>query len=231
MRKALIPLSLRTFAAFALAGAFSLSAQAAAPTDWTAKPAAPGCADKTFVKPGQNLKSAHTYMLMMVFKTGTGGKYFGNADYATTGCIGVVPDTKTAAKAKAKGSASVGDGGGVYPADICPADCSEPDDGGGGGLAASKRKVAAKVDKGTDPLGKLNWGVLSALETPIGMPVADNTFEVWQVKVKDACAAKALYTYYSQPGQFLATARAAGDFMGQMLMGYRIKSTGQTEDC
>ncbi len=226
MKKAKISLGLRALAAFALAGAFSLSAHAAAPKDWTAKPAAPGCADKTFVDPGQNAKSAHTYMFMMVFKTGTGGKYFGNADYATTGCIGVVPGSSTAAKGKS--SAHVGGDGDVYPTDVCPADCTDPP---GDGSVGNKRKVAVKADKGTDPLGKLNWGVLSALETQIGMPVADNTFEIWQVRVKDACMAKALYAYYSQPGQFLATARAAGDFMGQMLMGYRIKANGQTEDC
>ncbi len=191
------------------------------------KPPAPGCADKTFVKPGQNIKSGHSYLFMMVFKTGTGGKYFGNADYATTGCLGVLPDTKTPAKPGAK----LKDGGGdVYPADICPTDCTEPDGDPPG--AKQRKHVGAKpLDKGTDPLGTYNWGVLSALETPIGTPVADNTFEVWQVKVKDACMAKELYAYYSQPGQMLATARTAGDFMGQMLMGFRVKANGQTEAC
>jgi hypothetical protein len=227
MKKALIPLSLRTIAAFALASAFSLPALAAAPAAAMAKPPASGCADKTFVKPGQNIKSGHSYLFMMVFKTGTGGKYFGNADYATTGCIGVVPDPK--AKAKAKVGVKDGDGGDVYSAEVCPTDCTEPETDPPG---TKKRAVGVKpLDKGTDPLGTYNWGVLSALETPIGMPVADNTFEVWQVKVKDACMAKELYNYYSQAGQFLATARAAGDFMGQMLMGFRVKANGQTEAC
>jgi hypothetical protein len=233
MNKALIPLTLRTFAAFALASAFSLPAFAApAPVTAMAKPPASGCADKVFVKPGQNLKSGHSYLFMMVFKAGTGGKYFGNADYATTGCIGVVPDPKAMAKAAkpAKQGLKDGDGGDVYSADICPTDCVEPVDEPPG---AKKRTIVGvkPLDKGTDPLGTYNWGVLSALETPIGTPVADNTFEVWQVRVKDACMAKELYAYYSQSGQFLATARAAGDFMGQMLMGFRVKANGQTEAC
>lgn len=229
MKKALIPLNLRTFAAFALAGIVGLAAPASA----MAKPPASGCADKVFVKPGQNIKSGHSYLFMMVFKTGTGGKYFGNADYATTGCIGVVPGSTTTAKAAAKAGAKAGAkltaDEEVYPADVCPTDCTEPEDSPPG--AALRTAAAKPLDKGTDPLGTYNWGVLSALETPIGTPVADNTFEVWQVKVKDACMAKALYAHYSQAGQFLATARAAGDFMGQMLMGFRVKANGQTEAC
>ncbi len=234
MKKALIPLTLRTFATVALASALSLPAFAA-PAAAMAKPPAAGCANKVFVKPGQNIKSGHSYLFMMVFKAGTGGKYFGNADYATTGCIGVVPGSTATAKAGAKTGAKAGAkltaGEEVYPADVCPSDCTEPVDEGSGGGALARTAAAKPLDKGTDPLGTYNWGVLSALETPIGTPVADNTFEVWQVKVKDACTAKALYAHYSQAGQFLATARAAGDFMGQMLMGFRVKANGQTEAC
>lgn len=223
-------LRLRALAAFAFAGALTLSAHAATPIASTSKPPAPGCVGKTFVKPGQNLKSGHSYMLMMVFKAGTGGKYFGNSDINTIGCLGVVSETAKGAKASAKVAAVTADEE-VYPADICPNNCAEPDDGGNG-LTAGKQKAAAKsLDKGTDPLGKYNWGVLSAMETPLNTTVPDNTFEIVQVKVKDACVARKLYVYYSQPGQILATARTAGDFMGQMVIGYRVKTTGQTEPC
>lgn len=244
MKKTLIPLGLRSLAAFAIAGALSLPAQADTPITNLSKPAAPGCVGKTFMDPGQNPNSGHAYLFMMVFKAGTGGKYFGNTNgnpgYATTGCIGVI-DGALARKAK-PGAKVVGDPGDVYPADICPTDCTEPDDGGGGGMAARAKKGAkakavagpVPLDRGSDPLGVYNWGVLSALsasEGDINTPVAGNTFEVWQVKVRDACQARDLYNFYSAKGQFLAEALAAGDLMGQMMTGYRVQPGGKTEAC
>ena len=56
--------TLSRIAAFAFAGTLCLPAAAATPLSTLSKPAAPGCAGKFFVDPGQNSKSGHRYMLM-----------------------------------------------------------------------------------------------------------------------------------------------------------------------
>jgi hypothetical protein len=235
MKIAMIPWTLRAVAAFALAGAACLPAAAAPYGPPASKPAAKGCEGKIWVDPGQNPSSGHSYVLMMVFKKDTGSKYFGGADYSTTGCIGVVKPIEPIAKAGAKAKTKLSSDEEVYPAEVCPTDCTDPPDDGGKAARAKGAKGAkvgmTALEKGTDPLGKANYGVLSALETANNTPVPDNKFEVWQVRVKDACVARQLFLHYSEKGQFLNAASAAGEFLGQMMVGYRFKEGGATEAC
>ncbi len=209
-----------SIALFASVATLSSSAIAATPLKSLSKPPAPGCAGKTFVDPGVNSKAGSRYMFMMVFKAGSGGKYFGDAEHGMAGCLG---DIETAKEDAAAGLRTTNDY--VLRAEVCPANCVEPDDGGAT-LTASK-----SLEAGSDPLGKRQWGVLSVQEQPLHSAVAGNTFEVWQVAVRDACQARELLAHYSADGQLLAKAKDTGEFMGTMLIGFRIKNNGATEAC
>lgn len=217
--------TLHAVAAFVVASAMSLPAIAATPLKSMSKPPAPGCAGKFFVDPGQNSKSGHRYMLMMVFKAGTGGKYFGDADFGTAGCIGDIESTKQDAAAGIRTTDEY-----VLKAEVCPTNCTEPEDNPP--LTDAATMTASKdIEKGSDPLGNYNFGILSVVAQPMHTPVADNKFEIWQVVVRDACQARDLYDHYAAEGQLLARAKDAGEYLGQMMIGIRTRKNGSTEAC
>jgi hypothetical protein len=228
MKTALTSLSLSTIAAFAFASALSMPAFAATTTAFKAKPPAKGCEGKNFVVQPQNPTTAHRYMLLMVFKKDTGGQYFGGASFSEKGCIGVLGGD----------GAKLTSDDDVLRTDVCPTDCGDPPDEPPGAKAkavmpakSAKRMMAAEPGKGTDPLATLNWGVLSATESPSGEPVPGNLFEVWQVVVKDACEARDMVNYYSTGGRILEQATKAGNLLGQMMIGYRNGTRGVSEEC
>jgi hypothetical protein len=203
------------------------TAAAAAPA-MSGKPLAPNCAKGGPMVPVQpNMKVAHQYMMLMVFMKGSGGQYFGNATFDQSGCLGnVAPSAATAKAARA-----VAPTGTQLYADVCPNDCTGLHEDA---ATTTTGKPGSPSNKGSDPLGENAWGVLSAVDPATAGPSAENKFEIWQVAVRDGCQARDLYAYHTgAPDRVLAIAKAKGDLLGQILVGYNnpAHSKGPSETC
>ncbi|KQV42604.1 hypothetical protein [Massilia sp. Root335] len=162
------------------------------------------------VKPTSDSKITHQYMLLLVFKKGTGSKYFGNPKPGQYGCI---PNAD--GKHDADGKLHVEATGTQLMVATCPNDCSYP---------LGKHEA---MNDGADPLGLNAWGIASAVDSapPGGGP--DRHIEVWEVPVFNACHARSLYAFSTEKGSGLLThAYAAGDMLGEMLVGYRSGEHG-----
>ncbi|MES2295604.1 MAG: hypothetical protein V4582_01570 [Pseudomonadota bacterium] len=215
-----------------------------------AKPLAAACKTRGPMREVQaNEKIGHRYLMLMMFAKGTGAQYFGGASYAEEGCladIDVAVDAKSGAQTKSASKQQ------LYIA-VCPDDCNDlhlapsapaasaPNVASAPSVAsasadapapAGAAALAKSLNDGSDPLGPHAWGILSAADPikPNGIP--DGKIEVWQVAVRDACQAYALYKFHAGAEQVLGRAMAKGDFLGQILVGMPVPGAGgQSQSC
>ncbi|MET3135061.1 hypothetical protein AAKU55_005364 [Oxalobacteraceae bacterium GrIS 1.11] len=143
-------------------------------------------------------KVTHQYMLLIMFKKGKGGPYFGNPAPGEYGCIGDVKPNAFPPEPT----------GSFITAANCPNDCVYP------------RDNRSPLNNGHDALGKNPWGIVSSInsEVPGGGP--GRFIEVWEMAVRDKCHADALYAYLTLPGGPLVGAIERGDYRGEILVGY-----------
>jgi hypothetical protein len=187
-----------------------LSAKASPATQFVPKPLSPACELGTLgpvVDRASNNLIPHQYMLLMVFKKGTGAQYFGNASDRQNGCI---PDVEVKV-ARANGKRELVAPGPQITAENCPNDCVYP------------RKTAAAMETGSDPLDSNPWGIVSATDTTREGGAKDSLIEIWEVAVTDACHARRFYEYHTTPGKdrILANALKRNHMLGEILVGYR----------
>ncbi len=189
------------------------SAEKAAPAKFEPKQLSPKCKAGTLgpvVDKASNMSIPHQYMLLMVFKKGTGAQYFGDATEKQNGCIPDVEVTPAGPNVKRRLTAP----GNQITTENCPNDCVFP------------RDEAAAMEKGSDPLDTNPWGILSATDTTSQGGAKDSKIEIWEIAVTDACHARRLYEYHTAPGKdrILARALQRNHLQGEILVGYRDPS-------
>lgn len=156
-------------------------------------------------KPVSSAKIDHQYMLLLVFKKGTGKKYFGNP---STGQYGCIPDA--AGSHDASGMLQTSPTGTQLMVATCPNDCSFP------------FQTHELMNDGADPLGTNAWGVASAIASAPLNGGPGRNIEVWEIPVFDACHARVLYKFHTDTREsLLSQAYAAGDMDGEILVGYQ----------
>lgn len=78
------------------------------------------------------------------------------------------------------------------------------------------------MNDGADPLATNAWGIASAIDWAPLAGGPGRHIEVWEVPVFDACHARILYAFNTEKDEGLLTlAYAAGDMLGEILVGYR----------